>query len=89
VTDVLAVSAAFWGVMMAISPLLQIRRMVERRSSADVSLGYLGVLLVGFVLWVGYGLALQNLALIVPNSVALLVGMATVLVAWRYRSGAA
>lgn len=88
-TDVLAVSAAFWGVMMAISPLLQIRRMVERRSSADVSLGYLGVLLVGFVLWVGYGLALQNLALIVPNSVALLVGLATVLVARRYRSGAA
>lgn len=86
-TDVLAVSAAFWGVMMAISPILQIRRMLERRSSADVSLGYLGVLLVGFVLWAGYGLALRNLALIVPNSVALMVGIATVVVAWRYRSG--
>ena len=88
-TDVLAVSAAFWGVMMAISPILQIRRMLERRSSADVSLGYLGVLLVGFVLWAGYGLALRNLALIVPNSVALMVGIATVAVAWRYRSGEA
>lgn len=32
-TDALAVVAATWGVMMALSPVLQLRRILERRSS--------------------------------------------------------
>lgn len=86
VSDTLAVLAASWGVLMAIAPALQIRRIIERRSSDDVSIGYLAVLLVGFVLWVGYGISLPNLAIVVPNSVALIVGIVTVLVARRYRT---
>lgn len=71
---------------MAIAPILQIRRIIERRSSDDVSLGYLGVLLVGFGLWIGYGISLPNLALIIPNSVALVVGLITILIARRFRT---
>lgn len=84
-SDTLAVLAAGWGILMGISPILQIRRMVERRSSADISMGYLMVLLVGFVLWIAYGLSIPNVAVIVPNVVALVVGVSTVLVARRYR----
>ncbi|CAN5505996.1 hypothetical protein BH20CHL6_BH20CHL6_14190 [soil metagenome] len=83
--DALGVLAATWGVLMAVAPILQIRRILERRSSADVSLAALGVLQVGFTLWVGYGLTLGNAALIVPNSVAFAVGLAAIGVAWRYR----
>jgi uncharacterized protein with PQ loop repeat len=84
-SDTLAVLAAGWGVVMAISPLLQIRRILERRSSADVSISYLAVLIFGFVLWIGYGISIANAALIVPNAVALIVGVVTVVVALRYR----
>jgi uncharacterized protein with PQ loop repeat len=84
-SDTLALTAAAWGVLMAISPLLQIRRMLQTRSSVDLSLGYLGVLLIGFGLWIAYGVSLGNLALIVPNSVALLIGLATIGVALRLR----
>jgi MtN3 and saliva related transmembrane protein len=86
VSDTLAVLAASWGVVMALSPILQIRRILERHSSDDVSIGYLGVLLVGFALWVGYGISLSNLALIIPNAVALVIGVMTVIVARRYRT---
>ncbi|MBA3851784.1 MAG: hypothetical protein H0X59_05395 [Chloroflexi bacterium] len=86
---VLGVLAASWGVLMAISPLLQIRRMRERRSSRDVSLAYLGVLQFGFALWIAYGVSLENPAIVLPNSVAFAVGIVTMLVAWRYRAGAA
>jgi MtN3 and saliva related transmembrane protein len=86
-SDTLAVIAATWGVLMAASPLLQIRRMLERRSSADLSLSYLAVLMVGFSLWVAYGVAIGNLALIIPNSVALVIGLATILIALHFRSG--
>ena len=86
-TDALGAVAATWGVFMALSPLLQIRRMLERRSSADVSLSYLGVLQIGFALWIAYGLSLPNLALIVPNTVALIIGFITMTIAWLYRHG--
>jgi MtN3 and saliva related transmembrane protein len=81
----LAVAAAAWGVLMGVSPVLQIRRMVRRRSSRDVSIGYFSILLVGFGLWIGYGIASRNLALIVPNTVALFIGVSTIAIALRLR----
>ena len=83
-----AVAAASWGVLMALSPVLQIRRMLRQRSSGDVSVGYFAVLLAGFVLWICYGIASHNLALIVPNSIALLSGASTVAVALQLGRGA-
>ena len=77
----LAVAAAAWGVLMGLSPVLQIRQMLRRRSSRDVSISYFGVLMVGFVLWLSYGIAAHNLALIVPNTVALVIGGTTIAVA--------
>lgn len=74
---------------MAVAPMLQIRRMVVRRSSADVSLAYLAVLEVGFLLWIAYGISLGNAALMVPNAVAFGVGVVTMVVAWRLRDPAA
>lgn len=82
----LGVLAASWGVVMALSPILQIRRIVRRRSSDDVSVGYLVVVTVGFGIWIAYGAAIENLTLIVPNTVALLVGVTAIVVALRFRS---
>jgi MtN3 and saliva related transmembrane protein len=85
VVTVLAVIAASWGVAMALAPLLQIREIRRHRSSRSVSVAYQQVLLVGFVLWFAYGVADQNLALIVPNTVAAIVSLATIAVSVRYR----
>jgi uncharacterized protein with PQ loop repeat len=85
VADTLGPVAAVYGVLMAVSPLLQIRRMLETRSSADVSIGYLAVIEVGFGLWIAYGLSLPNWALVVPNTVAFMVGLVTILIALRLR----
>jgi uncharacterized protein with PQ loop repeat len=86
VTDVLAAAAATWGVAMAVSPILQIRAIRAHRSSKGVSVGYQQVLLVGFLLWLSYGIALGNPAIIVPNIVATVVCVVTILVAIRYRN---
>lgn len=85
VTDVLAAAAATWGVAMAVSPLLQIRAIRAHRSSKGVSVGYQQVLLVGFLLWLSYGIALGNPAIIVPNTVAAVVAVLTIAVTLRYR----
>lgn len=81
----LAFVAATWAIAMALGPVLQIRKIVEHKSSRSVSMGYFLVLLVGFVLWLAYGIAASNLALIVPNAVAAVVIVATIMVALRYR----
>jgi uncharacterized protein with PQ loop repeat len=86
-TDALAVIAASW--MMALSPILQLRRILERRSSADISIAYLAVLQVGFTLWIAYGIVLGNVAITVPNSVAFLVGAATLAISLRFRNAVA
>jgi MtN3 and saliva related transmembrane protein len=85
VVTVLAISAATWGVAMAVSPVLQIRKIVRHHSSHGVSIGYMSVLFIGFLLWLAYGIALGNWAMIVPNIVAAIVIIATMAVTVRYR----
>src|SRR5690349_15978507 len=83
--SVLAVAAAVWGIAMGLSPLLQMRRMLETRSSRDVSVPYFLVLDVGFLLWFMYGLASSNLTVALPNVVAFTVGTLTIVTALRLR----
>src|SRR5215472_2111017 len=85
VVNVFAAAAASWGVAMALAPLLQIHRIRRTRSSASVSVAYQQVLLVGFVLWLSYGIAAANVALIIPNTVAVVVGAAVIVATLRYR----
>jgi MtN3 and saliva related transmembrane protein len=87
--DLLAGGATVAGLAMAVSPTLQIRRMRRTRSSNDVSLLYLGLLDVGFVLWIAYGISLGNWVLIGSNSASLAFMTATILIALAYRRGGA
>jgi MtN3 and saliva related transmembrane protein len=82
---VFAVVASSWAVLMGIAPLLQIRSMLRERSSREVSVGYFTILLIGFLLWICYGSAAGIPALVIPNTVALLVGAAVIVVALRLR----
>ncbi len=82
----LAVAAATWGVAMALSPVLQMRAILATRSSRSVSVAYQQVLLVGFVLWLAYGIAIENAALIIPNTIAAVVSAATIVVSRRFRN---
>jgi MtN3 and saliva related transmembrane protein len=84
-TTVLGITAGSWAVLMALSPALQIREIVRRRSSEGVSIGYFVVLLVGFGLWVAYGVASDELPLVVPNTVAFVVMACTIAVALAHR----
>lgn len=82
---ILAATASSWAVLMGVAPVLQIRSMLREQSSRQVSVGYFTILLIGFLLWIGYGAASGILALVVPNTVALLVGVTVVVVALRLR----
>ena len=84
--DVLEATVSVWAVAMAVSPGLQIRRMLQTGDSRDVSIGYFGVLCVGFLLWVAYGVSVDDYIVAVPNAIAFVFGIATLLLAFRLRS---
>jgi uncharacterized protein with PQ loop repeat len=88
-TDILAVTATIAGVLMAVSPTLQIRRMLRTRSSNDVSLLYLTMLCGGFIAWLAYGYALGNPAMLISNAASLTVMVITIIVALRFRRAGA
>lgn len=86
---ILAVTATIAGLLMAVSPILQVRRMIRTRSSNDVSLLYLTMLCSGFVAWFAYGWALGNAAMIIANAASLVFMLFTIVVALRFRRAGA
>jgi len=87
--DTLAVLATIAGLLMAISPVLQIRRMRRTRSSNDISLLYLTLLCGGFTVWLAYGYTIGNPAMLISNTASLTFMVITIAVALAYRRGGA
>ena len=85
-TTLLAVLASSWGIPMAARPRPPDPPHGRHPLVDGISIPYLGVLVVGFVLWFAYGVALANLALIIPNTIAFIVGATTIAVARHYRA---
>ena len=85
VVSALAVIALVYGSITAVSPLLQLRRIRQVRSSRDVSMANLAIFWVSFAVWGSYGAALGNLPMTFVNGVALVSMSATLGVALHYR----
>ncbi len=87
--DVLKTITTITGLMVALSPCLQIRRMFVTGTSDDVSIGYFLLLIVGLCMWVIYGLSNDDVVLWTCNAVGAAVAITTVGVAIRLRRLAA
>jgi MtN3 and saliva related transmembrane protein len=83
--DALGTAALIAGLLMAVAPALQIRRMFQTRSSRDFSLGYPTLLSFGFVLWLAYGFAIGNPPMMISNTASLTFMLVTIGVALHFR----
>jgi uncharacterized protein with PQ loop repeat len=83
--QVLGTAATLYGVLGALKTLLQTRRMVARRSSREVSAGFLASYAGGYAIWLAYGLAAGSIPLIVVDTVGLLCAALTLAVALTLR----
>lgn len=82
-TAALAVAVTVYGAAGALASILQLRRIRSRRSSRDVSLGYLAVVDAGYLLWLAYGVAIDNLPLILVDALGAVAMSLTISVAVR------
>jgi len=80
-TQFLGTVATAYGVLGALKTLLQTRQMLARRSSRDVSAGFLASYAGGYAIWLAYGLSTGSIPLIVVDTVGLLCGGLTLAVA--------
>jgi MtN3 and saliva related transmembrane protein len=85
--DFLGTAALIAGLLMGVSPMLQVRRMLQTRSSRDYSLGYPTLLCVGFVVWLAYGISLGNMPMMLSNTASLALMLTTIGVALSFRRG--
>ena len=84
-TQFLGTVATAYGVLGALKTLLQTRQMLARRSSGDVSAGFLASYAGGYAIWLAYGLSTGSIPLIVVDTVGLLCGGLTLAVALSLR----
>ena len=84
-TQLLGTAATVYGVLAALKALLQTRQMLARRSSRDVSAGFLASYAGGYAIWLAYGLSTGSIPLIVVDIVGLLCAGLTLAVALSLR----
>lgn len=79
--------AAASGVCMALSPLLQARRVRAAGDASEVSAGVFLMMRVNASIWLTYGIASGNVVVVAPNLVALATTTWTLLTIRRFRGG--
>jgi MtN3 and saliva related transmembrane protein len=84
-SELLGTAALIAGLLMAVAPALQVRRMLQTRSSRDFSLAYPTLLAAGFVLWLAYGISIWNPPMMISNTASLTFILLTIGVALRFR----
>jgi uncharacterized protein with PQ loop repeat len=84
-TQLLGTVATVYGVLAAFKTLLQTRQMLARRSSREVSAGFLASYAGGYAIWLAYGLSAGSITLIVVDTVGLLCAGLTLAVALSLR----
>jgi uncharacterized membrane protein YGL010W len=73
------IAACCTGVLMAMSPLLQIRRIRITDDAVGVSGGVFAVMALNASVWIVHGLITGDPVLVVPNAVGLVTACGTVL----------
>jgi uncharacterized protein with PQ loop repeat len=84
-SQLLGTAATVYGVLAALTVLMQARQMLTRHDSCEVSVRFLASYAGGYVIWLLYGLSIGNAPLIVTDAVGLLCAGLTLAVALSLR----
>lgn len=75
--DLIGALAMVWGLGGAFAVLLQVRQMLERGASCDVSAQFFAVYTGGYAIWLLYGISIASVPVIVVHAVGLVFGALT------------
>lgn len=81
--DLLGLAA---GTLTTVAFVPQVVKTWRTRSGADLSIGMFLLFSTGVLLWLLYGLAIGSLPVVVANAVTLVLALAILLMALRFRA---
>lgn len=84
---ILGPAVTVFGFLMGTAPLLQLRRLMARRSAEDLSVMQLFIIVFGTGLWLAYGLAAGDSAIVISNVVAVATNAMTLAFVLALRFG--
>jgi len=74
------------GICTALSLLPQLIKILREKKADDLSYGMLGVLLVGLLGWVWYGILKTDWPIIITNSFSVAVNVLIIIFSFKYKS---
>lgn len=83
--QMIGIAATIYGFGASLAILLQVRQMLQRGSSCDVSARFFGTYVGGYAIWLLYGIAIGSLPVILVHAVGLVSGTLTLAVALALR----
>lgn len=84
--ETIGLIASIISILMFISPIDQIRDIIKYKASHEVSPILYGMMIINCIFWVLYGFGINNTFIIVPNTIGFFLGIATLVVIYKYRS---
>ena len=69
----------------SLSGLPQLIKSIRTKSTTDISLGMFVALIVGIIIWLVYGFAVQDVPIIAANVFALAINLSILILKLRYK----
>ncbi len=82
---ILTILVAIFDSVMSLAYFSQVYKMYIRKSSADVSSLTYMLVLTGFIIWLLYGISVNNIAFIVANSIGVISSICVIVTYYHYK----
>jgi MtN3 and saliva related transmembrane protein len=81
----LAIAASFSGLFMGLSSVPQIIRIIKRKIAGDISITIHLIIFIGALVWLLYGIELQNYPIVFSNFIGLILNATIIFLFFLYR----
>ncbi|MFA5796723.1 MAG: SemiSWEET family transporter [Candidatus Woesearchaeota archaeon] len=79
--SVLSILATTFGILMGLANFPQAYRIFKRKHAKDVSILTFSIIAVGGIVWLAYGIEINNIAIILGNGVGV-IACTAVIIGW-------
>lgn len=73
------------GSIMSLAYFPQIYKMLQRKSVEDISIVLFSILFVGMIIWLLYGLSINNIPLIAANAISIIGTGGIIVLYFKYK----
>lgn len=83
--NIMGIIATVFSFGISFGVIMQIRKIIKRKSSKDISLLLYFIVMGSIIAWWFYGLAMKSIYLMLTNTVAFIVNAILIIVIFKYR----